>query len=114
MGPGFFPSVVGAILVLLGIGSVIVGLRHKSPDPIATMKLEPLVLIVAGALGFALVIERAGLVVAIAVLVFLACFRRLLSKPLEVLFVFVILSTFSVLVFIHGLGMQMNAFWWQQ
>src|SRR5580658_92538 len=61
MGPGFFPAVVGAILALLGISSVIAGLRAKTPDPIATIKLEPLFLIFASALGFALLIGRVGL-----------------------------------------------------
>jgi hypothetical protein len=114
MGPGFFPAMMGAILVVLGVGSVIVGLREKTPNPIVAIKLEPLILIFTGAVSFALLIERAGLVVATAALVFLSCFRRLLKNPLEVVIVFLVLATFSVLVFIHGLGMQMNAFWWQQ
>jgi hypothetical protein len=114
MGPGFFPALIGAILVLLGISSIVSGLREKTPEPIAKMKLEPLVLIFIGVMGFAFLIGRAGLVAAIAFLLFCACFRRLLTNPLEVLLTFVVLSAFSVLVFIHGFGMQMNAFWWPQ
>jgi hypothetical protein len=112
MGPGYFPALVGGILVALGIGSICIGLRKKEPDPIIKLKIEPLLLILAGVLTFSFLIDRAGLVVAIAAMVFFACFRRLLSNPLEVIATYVVLTIFSALVFIYGFGMSIPLVWW--
>lgn len=113
MGPGYFPALIGAILVVLGGGSLLAGLRNPAPDPIARLDIEPLFLVLAGALSFAFLIERAGLLVAIAALMFFACFRRLLSNPVEVILTYAILAGFSALVFVRALGLPIAVFWWK-
>lgn len=112
MGPGFYPALVSVILLGLGVLSVFNGLRQKAPDPITKVGIEPLILIIVGVLSFAFLIERVGLVVAVAALIFFACFRRLLTNPIEVLATYVVLATFSVLVFIYGFGLPVQPFWW--
>jgi uncharacterized membrane protein (UPF0136 family) len=72
--------------------------------------LTPLLLILAGVIGFYLLIDRAGLVAAIFVLLLFACARQLTSRPLEVLLIFVVLAAFAVAVFIDGFGMPFRAF----
>ena len=111
MGPGFFPALVGVLLVGLGLATVVVGLRRDKPDPFPKLSIEPLLLISAGGLSFSFLVDRAGLVVAIAALLFFGCFRRLLSNPIEVLVTYAVLTCFSVAVFIYGFGMAMPVFW---
>jgi hypothetical protein len=114
MGPGYFPALVGVMLVGLGIGSVVSGLRTTDTDPIIKLNIEPLALVLAGVLGFAFLVRTAGLVLAIAALIFFACFRRLLSHPVEVVVTYAVLTVFSVLLFVYGVGMVIPIFWWQQ
>ena len=109
MGPGYFPAVLGIALMLIGAASLARGLRGQ-PEPIARVHLLPLVQIVAGVLGFAALIERAGLVAAVFVLVACACLTRIQSRPIEVLVTFLVLAAFAVAVFIRVLHLPITAF----
>lgn len=113
MGPGYFPAMVGVILSILGAISIINGWRRKTPDPIEKHHIAPLFLILAGTLSFSLLIERAGLIVAIAALILFACYRRLISNPIEVLATLLVLAGFSVFIFVYCFGMPIPVFWWQ-
>ena len=112
MGPGFFPALVGVILMVLGACSIFVGFRREKADPIVKLNIEPLLLISAGGLSFSFLVDRAGLVAAIAALLFFGCFRRLLTNPIEVILTYAVLTVFSVAVFVYGFGMAMPVFWW--
>jgi hypothetical protein len=113
MGPGYFPAAMGLVLAAIGIGAIARGISRKTPDPITPHRIAPLLLVFAGILAFSFLIERAGLVVASAALIGIACFQRLLSRPLEVVIVYVVLTGFSALVFVHWFDMQMPLFWWR-
>jgi hypothetical protein len=112
MGPGYFPAAIGIVLAVIGIAAIIRGITQKIADPITPHRLEPLILIFAGILAFSFLIERAGLFVASAVLIGLACFRRLRSHPIEVFVVYSVLTGFSALVFVKWFDMQLPLFWW--
>ena len=112
MGPGYFPTLLGIVLVLVGLASVVQGLRaDKEDDPISKHDLAPLFFILAGIVGFALTVERFGLVAAIFVLVGLSCFMRLRSHPIEVLVTYLVLVTFSVGVFVKSFGLIIPVWW---
>ena len=113
MGPGYFPAAIGLVLAGVGVAAIVRGIGRRTPDPITPHRIEPLLLIFAGIVAFSLLIERMGLVVASAALIGLACFRRLLSNPLEVLAIYVALTGFSALVFVKGFDMQLPLFWWR-
>ena len=112
MGPGYFPALLGICLVGIGLISVVNGYRSKAIDPISKHKLEPLILVLASIVSFSVLIESAGLVVAIFVSVLLVCFRRALTNPLEVFLTFLVLVVFSAVVFVHFFGMVIPLFWW--
>lgn len=112
MGPGYLPAAVGIILVALGALGVLNGIRIAIPDPIESRALEPFILVVLSVVAFALLIDPAGLILAMLALVLIACFRRAISHPLEVLLTYVGLTSFSVALFSYGLNMQMPL-WWQ-
>jgi putative tricarboxylic transport membrane protein len=110
MGPGYFPQCLGILLVVLGAVSVLRAFGPPMSEPGMPRALTPLLLILLGVTGFYLLIDRAGLVAAIFVLVAFACAPQLRRRPLEVLAIFVMLAGFSVAVFINGFGMPFRAF----
>jgi hypothetical protein len=113
MGPGYFPAVVGLVLAAIGVLAIARGISRKIPDPITPHGVEPLFLVFASILAFSFLVERTGLVVAAAALIGIACFRRLLSNPLEVLIVYVVLTGFSAAVFVTWFDIQLPLFWWR-
>ncbi len=112
MGPGYFPAAIGLVLAVIGIAAIVRGISRKIPDPITPHRIEPLFLVFAGILAFSFFIERTGLFVAAAALIGIACFRRLLVRPLEVLIIYLVLTGFSALVFVKWFDMQLPLFWW--
>jgi len=112
MGPGYLPALVGILLVVLGAFSLLNAVRLSVPDPIAKESLEPFVLVVSSVVAFALLIDSAGLIIAMFALVFISCLRRVFSHPFEVLCTYLGLTAFSVGVFWYALSMQIPL-WWQ-
>src|ERR1035438_825232 len=82
MGPGYFPFVVAAIIALLGAASAATSVRATKAEikPIQ-WHIVPLVCILAGVVAFGFLVEHAGLVLAIAAVVILGCYQRLLTRP---------------------------------
>lgn len=112
MGPGYFPSLLAIILCLFGIGSIIKGVVTKIPDPLPRHKILPLFFMVAAVFSFGLLVEHAGFVVASFVCLVFVCYQRWRTSPIEILAIFVCLTLFNYIVFIHFLGMSMPVFWW--
>jgi hypothetical protein len=111
MGAGYLPALMGLVLIVLGAFSLANAVRSKVSDPIARQALEPFVLVVASVTAFALLIDSAGLIVALFALVFLSCMRRVFSHPFEVLFTYLGLTAFCIGLFAHGLNMPMPLWW---
>jgi hypothetical protein len=110
MGPGYFPFVVSAVIALLGLASAVTSLRAAHRPRPMVWHIVPLLCILAGIFAFGLLIEHAGLVLAIAAVVVLGCYQRLLSRPWEVLVIGIVLVVMSLAMFIRGLGMPWHAF----
>lgn len=95
MGPGFMP--VALSLLVVGIGTAIVVTDLRAGDDTA-LRLRPLwrpfVLVLASVAVFGLLIERAGLVPAIAASVIVAAPAERAQRPLEVAGLIVGLSVF--------------------
>src|ERR1035437_104328 len=109
MGPGYFPFVLSAIIALLGLSSALTSLAPAHASRPVVWHVIPLICILAGIAAFGLLVEHAGLVLAIAAVVVLGCYQRLLSRPWEVLVIGIVLIGMSVGLFIHGLGMPWQA-----
>jgi hypothetical protein len=111
MGPGYFPEALGLLLIALGIG--IVANSFLTVSTLVTdqpRSLKPLLLILAGVVGFVATVDRFGLVPAIAILLACACFIHALNRPIEVFVEICVLIVFSVLLFIYGFSMPLNMF----
>jgi hypothetical protein len=104
MGPGYYPRVVS--IGLMVIGAILVARSHFIDDeqPEAIF-VRPLFVVILATLGFGLLIERAGLIAAAALLIVLARFADEDFRPLEVAALCIVLISFAAAVFWYGLSL---------
>jgi hypothetical protein len=104
MGPGYFPSILGGILVLFGIYVMVMGLRSSEKIQLHC-SLRALIVLPLSVVAFGVLINHAGFIPALAVLIFGSASAGREFKFVEVLLLTVILTGLSVAVFISGLGL---------
>ena len=104
MGPGYFPSMLGGILLLFGIYVMITGLRRGEKITVHC-SLRALVVLSLSLVAFGFLMTHAGFLPALAVLIFGSASAGRQFKLVEVLLLTVILTGLSVAVFIWGLGL---------
>ena len=109
MGPGYFPSVLGGLLVLFGLYLIASGLR--SNEKIAgNWSLRALVVLPLSLVMFGLLMEYAGFVPALMVLIVGSAAAGSEFKLTEVLMLAAGLTVFAVALFIYGLGLPYPLF----
>ena len=104
MGPGYFPSMLGGILVLFGIYVMIVGLR-KGEKIAVRCSLRAVIVLPLSLIAFGVLMTHAGFIPAMAVIIFGSASAGREFKFVEVLLLTVILTGLSVAIFIWGLGL---------
>lgn len=104
MGPGFFPTILGGILVAFGICIVAVGLRSGEKIQ-ERLSIRALILLPLSLVLFGVLMERAGFIPALAALVFVAAASGREFRIMEVLLLTVFLTVTSAALFIWGLGL---------
>lgn len=107
MGPGYFPTIVSALLVIIGLFTTIRGMRVDG-QAIGGLAWKPMALILVSVLSFGLLIERAGLLIASGALLLIsaAASREFRFEWLATLGLIVLIAFCSV-VFVIGLGVPM-------
>jgi hypothetical protein len=103
MGPGFFPTVLGGLLVLFGIHLLAKGLRGADKIE-AGWSLRAMIVLPLSLALFGVLIDRAGLVPALAVLIAGSAAGGKVFKPAEIVLLAAFLIVFSVTVFVWALG----------
>lgn len=107
MGPGFFPLIVGTVLILFG--AILMGRSVVTEgDAIPRFRIRPLIGILIAVLAFAATIEWCGIVVASCALVMLCRAGGWSFSWRESLVLSVALTALSVGVFVFGLSMQFH------
>ena len=102
MGPGYFPTVLGGILLLFGVYVLLRGVR--SGDEVkGEWGYRPLALISLSIVMFGFLLDRVGMVPAIVATLFAAAAAGREFRFKEVLLLAVVLTAFSVAVFRYGL-----------
>lgn len=106
MGPGYFPSVLGALLAIIGAAAVIRSFR-KSAEAIAPFAWKQLVLILGALVLFGVLVRGAGLAVALVVLVMMSAYASARFRWLPAIALAIGMTAFSVLVFVLGLKLPL-------
>lgn len=104
MGPGFFPTILGGILIVFGIGVMVMGLRSNEKIE-GNLSLRALVLLPLSLVLFGILMNLAGVIPALVVLVFVSAASGREFKLMEVLLLTVVLTMGAVALFIWGLGL---------
>ena len=102
MGPGYFPTVLGGLLAVLGL-IVLAGSLAVEGPPVPQFHFRPLIFITVGTVLYGYLMKPLGLILATAALVYVCAFGGHEFKWKEVTILFVILAVFSWLVFVKGL-----------
>ncbi|HWE18245.1 MAG TPA: tripartite tricarboxylate transporter TctB family protein [Hyphomicrobiaceae bacterium] len=103
MGPGFFPTVLGGLLVLFGMHVLAKGLRSAEKIE-AGWSLRAMIVLPLSLVLFGVLIDRAGLIPALAALIAGSAAAGKQFKLGEVVLLSAFLIAFSVAVFVWGLG----------
>jgi hypothetical protein len=104
MGPGYFPTILGSIITLFGLYFVVKGLRSSEMIE-ANWSLRALIVLPLSLVLFGLLMDRAGFLPALAVLVFGSAAAGPEFKFKEVTLLTIILTALCVVIFIWGLAL---------
>lgn len=105
MGPGYFPTMVGLVITLIGFGLAVRGfLFPETSEPVEGLHIRPLVLILAAVAVFGLTVRSWGLVLSVMALVAISRFAGREGGALELVLMLAALTVIPVLVFVYGLN----------
>ena len=110
MGPGYFPLVLGGILVLLGLLTVGKGLTAGAEGRFGNVPWRALVLIVVAVLFFGLTVRGLGIVPATAVTALLTALASYRTGILAAVAIAAGLTVLCVLIFLLALQLRLPMF----
>lgn len=107
MGPGYFPVVLGGVLIGLGALIGVNGLASAPDDePVGTFHVKPALLVFGGVAAFACLLRTAGFVIAVLATVLLSSLASPERRPKESLVSAVVLCLVCLAIFVYGLNLQ--------
>ena len=110
MGPGYFPIVLGGLLVVLGILVAVEGVLAGADVPIGSVPWQALVLILGSVLFFGVTVRGLGLVTSLFVTVLAAALASRRTTLVSALVISIGLTILCVLVFVEALGLTIPLF----
>jgi hypothetical protein len=106
MGPGYFPTALGWILV--GIGAICVGRSFFTKgEALEKFAFKELFLVLISVLLFGAIVRGAGLVVAIPLLILISAYASKKFGWIAAIALAIGLTVFCVLLFVKALGLPM-------
>jgi hypothetical protein len=110
MGPGYFPTVLSGVIVLIG---AIVGLKSLTIEgpPIESVRLRPVIFILVAVVAFGFLIEQIGLAITTTGLAIFAAYARNDVNLKEAIILALVLAAFAIGVFAYALGQPLPIWW---
>ncbi len=106
MGPGYFPRILGMLLILLGGILALRALRTNGP-PIPAWRWRPTLVVLGSVVLFGLIVTHVGLALSTVILIVLASIASTEFRWKEALVSGLFLAVLAVGVFIIGLKLQL-------
>jgi hypothetical protein len=107
MGPAYFPTMLGGLLVFLGILIGAAGFKAKAQElRIERFQAKPILTILVGVALFALLLPKMGLVVSLVLLILISSLASHEFSLRASLIATVVLLLMSWVVFVKGLELQ--------
>jgi Tripartite tricarboxylate transporter TctB family len=111
MGPGYFPLILGSILVLLGIGIAVSGFMAASGEDLGhPVPWKAMALLVAALVFFGYTVRGLGIVPTLLVTVFLTAMAGNRARVIPSAVIAVSLTALSVLIFVIALQLRLPYF----
>lgn len=110
MGPGYFPMVLSALLLVMGVLILLKSFRGPESEPIGTIAWRGILFILPAPVFFGLTVRGLGFVPALFLTTLIASQASLRMKPLPALVLSVLVTVFSTLIFSYGLGLPFRRF----
>ena len=107
MGPGYFPRLLGILLIVLGTALALRSLRLNGP-PLPGWKWRPLLVVLGSVTMFGLIVNHAGLVISTILLIVMASAASREFRPREAVISGIALAVLVVGVFAIGLNLQIG------
>jgi len=107
MGPGYFPRLLGMLLIVLGAILTVRSLRLTGP-PLPGWKWRPVLVTLGSVVVFGLIVNRAGLVLSTILLIVMASAASHEFRPREAVISGIALAALAVGVFVIGLKLQIG------
>ncbi|HYD60877.1 MAG TPA: tripartite tricarboxylate transporter TctB family protein [Noviherbaspirillum sp.] len=109
MGPAYFPTILGALLTLIGLVSVVRSMI-RSGEGVGRFAIREIFLVMLAVVLFGILVRGAGLAIAVVTLVLVSGYASIKFKVGPYLLLAVGLAVFCVLVFVKALGLPMPVF----
>ncbi|MGH7929658.1 MAG: tripartite tricarboxylate transporter TctB family protein [Candidatus Binatia bacterium] len=106
MGPAYFPTILGWLLVVIGAISVIRGFVIRG-TPVGGFAIKGLLMVVGATLLFGFTVRGAGMAVALPILVIFSAAASSRFRLIPTLLMAAGLTLFCVMVFLKGLGVPL-------
>ncbi|MCC6534748.1 MAG: tripartite tricarboxylate transporter TctB family protein [Burkholderiales bacterium] len=111
MGPGYFPHYLGILMTLFGVIIAAKGLFGER-ERIGKWAFRPLVVLGVGIILFGFAMDSFGFIPSLLILIVLSTLAGREFKLPEVILLTVVLVAGAVGVFIYGIGLPYQLFWW--
>jgi uncharacterized membrane protein HdeD (DUF308 family) len=107
MGPGYFPTVLGILLIVLGAIITLGALSHKTEEHrVAKFDWRTILLVLGAVVLFGLLLNRAGLILALIAVVVVSSYASHEFGWKATLVNTVVLLALCLSVFVYALGLQ--------
>ena len=111
MGPGYFPSIISGLIMVIGLLIAAKSLRVDGPA-IERIHIRPILMLMIALAVFGFLISKIGVVITSILMIVIAAYARREKVDLvETLIFGVIFAAFVVLVFVYGLRQPMPIWW---
>src|SRR5262245_7545986 len=104
MGPGYFPTVLGGLMILFGLYVLATGLR-SSEKLEGSWPLRALIVLPIALCLFGLLIDRAGFIPAMLVLVFASALAGREFRLIETILFAIFMTVLCTVLFVWALGL---------
>ncbi|MDH3236729.1 MAG: tripartite tricarboxylate transporter TctB family protein [Alphaproteobacteria bacterium] len=112
MGPGYFPTYIGVILIILG--AIISGISFKfEGERVGAFAWRPMILLSIAFAAFGWAIDNIGFILAMVILIVLASLAGKEFRLKEAIGMVLVLVAGSWALFIYGLELPFPLWWWR-
>lgn len=110
MGPGYFPMILGSIMVVLAVAMIVTAQPSEFRGSFDGGQLRGILFLAAAFIAFALTIERTGMLFSVSLAVFLSSLANRKTTLLAAVLLAVVTASACALVFRAGLGLQIEVY----